>query len=89
MKTVTINASYTVGTETENKAVSISNNTAANSGGGIYHDRDMDGSALTVTGTETNKVTISGNRANGTGNGGGVFAYDTASRKALTPSAAC
>ena len=73
IKTVTVNSPYTVtvGTETVNKAVSISGNTASN-GGGIYHNRNSEGSALTVTGTEAYPVRISGNQTSS--NGGGVYA---------------
>ena len=68
IKTVNISSSDT-------KAASISNNTAIK-GGGIYHDKNVEGSTLTVTGTADFNVLIKNNIANGSGTnglGGGVY----------------
>ena len=47
----------------------IKNCTSKNEGGGIYHDKNADGTSLTVT-----NATISGNRTtNSSKNGGGIF----------------
>ena len=68
-KTVTIGASETR-TDASGKPVlsSISNNTAAMGGGGIYQSRNADGSSLTIS-----SARINGNTANN-GYGGGIYA---------------
>ena len=48
---------------------SVSNNTAAADGGGIYCSRNTDGASIAITGTDINE-----NRAGGTNGGGGVYA---------------
>ena len=48
---------------------SVSTNTAAANGGGIYCSRNTDGASIAITGT-----TISGNQAGGTNGGGGIYA---------------
>ncbi len=74
VKTVALNSSYPVGTDTVTNGVNISGNTAAGHGGGLYHDRNAEGSALTVTGTEAAPVTVSGNKSTGSGKlGGGIY----------------
>ena len=71
VKTVTIeDYSYT---DTEGNLVtahaSISNNTAKNNGGGLYHSREIDGARLEIT-----NAAIDGNRITASGKlGGGVY----------------